>query len=361
MTQASRINLFKVAMSDHATAEVSKVLYSGFIGQGPKVEDFEDLLWEELGTETRPVTVNSCTSAIDLALELIGVGPYDEVISSPQSCFASQVGAIHKSARIRWADIDPITGLIDPVSVEKLITPRTKAIICVNWGGRICDFDKLKSFGVPVVEDAAHTWDVFVDKNISRGDYICYSFQAIKYLTTGDGGLLICPKDKEKDARTLRWFGLDRTKGESFRCAQDIERAGFKYHMNDIAAAIGICNIPEARNSVLVQCQNAKKLCESIKNKDIVIPEFDKNCSYWLMSIHIKNGRKAEFIEYLKERNIDASPVHYRNDLYTCVKDFREDDLPGVSSFHETQVCIPIGWWLTENELNKIITVVNAF
>ena len=101
---------FKVKMAPDAKDTVAEVLDSGFIGQGQKVEDFEDLLWEELGTSVRPVTVNSCTSAIDLALDLIGVKPGDEVISTPQTCFASQVGAMHKSATIRWADIDPITG-----------------------------------------------------------------------------------------------------------------------------------------------------------------------------------------------------------------------------------------------------------
>ena len=154
------IPLFKVKMSDRASDNVAKVLESGFIGQGPVVEEFENKLWGVLKSKTRPVTVNSCTSAIDLALELIGVGPYDEVISSPQTCFASNVGALHRGARIRWADIDPATGLMDPSSVAKLITPKTKAIIAVNWAGKFCDYAALKLFNVPVIEDAAHTWDV---------------------------------------------------------------------------------------------------------------------------------------------------------------------------------------------------------
>ena len=104
------IDLFKVRMSEKVTELTSNVLLSGFIGQGPKVEEFEDLLHTELKSKTRPVTLNSCTTAIDLALELCGVGPEDEVISTPQTCFASQVGAIHRHAKIRWADIDPISG-----------------------------------------------------------------------------------------------------------------------------------------------------------------------------------------------------------------------------------------------------------
>jgi len=120
------IPLFKVNMNPAAHTRVADVLSSGFIGQGPKVEEFEDMLHKELKSKTRPVTVNSCTSAIDLALELCNVGPGDEVIASPQTCFASNVGAIHRHARIRWADIDPITGLIDPESVKNLITKKQK-------------------------------------------------------------------------------------------------------------------------------------------------------------------------------------------------------------------------------------------
>ena len=352
---------FKVKMASDAKDIVAEVLDSGFIGQGQKVEDFEDLLWKELGTSVRPVTVNSCTSAIDLALDLIGIKPGDEVISTPQTCFASQVGAIHKSATIRWADIDPITGCIDSDSIERLITDKTKAIIAVNWAGRYCNFASLKSFGIPVIEDAAHCWDVFNDNNCERGDYICYSFQAIKFLTTGDGGILVPPKEKEEDARLLRWYGLDRTKGQSFRCTQNIKEAGFKYQMNDIAAGIGIKNIPHAKESVLSHRKNSKFIIDNISNDDIIVPEWDENGSYWIFSLHVMNGRKNEFLEYMKENSITVSPVHYRNDEYDCTIQFKEFDLPGVNKFSDTQVCIPNGWWLTESELDYIVDKVNKF
>lgn len=351
---------FKVNMAVDAKDIVAEVLDSGFIGQGLKVEEFEDLLWKELNSSVRPVTVNSCTSAIDLALDLIGIEPGDEVISTPQTCFASQVGAIHKSAIIRWADIDPITGCMDPNSIERLITDKTKAIIAVNWAGRFCDFKSIKSFGIPVIEDAAHCWDVF-DHNCERGDYICYSFQAIKFLTCGDGGVLIPPKEKEEGARLLRWYGLDRTKGQSFRCTQNIKEAGFKYHMNDIAASIGIKNIPYARESVLDHRKNSKFLIDRISNNDIIIPEWDNNGSYWIFSLHVINGRKNEFLEYMKNNSITASPVHYRNDEYDCTIKFKEFDLPGVNQFSDTQVCIPNGWWLTESDIDYIVDKVNKF
>lgn len=356
------IPLFKVMMSDEAQHAVAKVLNSGFIGQGKCVEEFEDELQQELCSDVRPITVNSCTSAIDLALHLCGVGPGDEVISTPQTCFASQVGMLHRHAVIRWADIDPETGLIDVESVKKLISPNTKAIVAVNWAGRICDYAGLKSFGVPVIEDAAHTWDCFLASQLERGDYRCYSFQAIKFLTCGDGGLLITPPEKEERARLLRWYGLDRTKNESFRCTQNIEEAGFKYHMNDISAAIGLSNIQSACYSVLAHRKNARFYsaqladCTAIK----VLP-YEPDCSYWLYSLLVKEGSKESFIAYLADHGIAASPVHHRNDNYSCTKAFKEGELPGVDVFYKEQVSIPVGWWLSESDLQHVVNTVKCY
>lgn len=355
------IPLFKVGMSEKASERVSEVLASGFIGQGQVVEQFEDALWKELKTKTRPVTVNSCTSAIDLALELCNVGPGDEVIATPQTCFASNVHIIHRKARIRWADIDPITGLIDPKSVEKLITKRTKVIVAVNWAGKFADYGTLKSFGVPVIEDAAHTWDVFLDKDVERGDYICYSFQAIKFLTTADGGILVCPLDKEADARILRWYGLDRTKNESFRCTQNITRVGFKYHMNDVNASIGLANITEAFYSVEASRKNSYEYIRSVNNPLLTLPEWDDTCSYWLFSMHVRAGLKDHFTKYLSDNGIASSPVHFRNDRYDTTIHFAEETLPGVNSFTETQLCIPNGFWLSQDDIEHVIKVLNEY
>lgn len=353
--------LFKVNVAKDIHLSLKDVFDSGYIGQGPMVEKFEDLLQIELKSSIRPITVNSCTSAIDLALELIGVTAFDEIIATPQTCFASNIGPIHRKAVIRWADIDPITGLIDSESVKSLITNKTKAIIAVNWAGKFCDYKSLKSTGIPVIEDAAHTWDTFLNNKPERGDYICYSFQAIKFLTCGDGGILICPKEKEEDARILRWYGLDRTKGESFRCTQNILKAGFKYHMNDISAKIGIENIPQARDSVILSRENSKYYIEHVKNKNLILPEWDETCSYWLFSMHVINSNKENFSKYLEENGIASSPVHYRNDFYDSTAHFKEKELIGVTSFTNTQVCIPNGWWLSLFELTRITDVLNNY
>jgi dTDP-4-amino-4,6-dideoxygalactose transaminase len=354
------IPLFKVKMSEEAAKNVSDVLFSGYVTQGPKVEEFEELLWGELKTETKPIVVNSCTSAINLALDLCDVDFGDEVISTAQTCFASNVGAMHKGAKIRWADIDPLTGLIDPESVEKLITDKTKAIIAVNWSGKFADYKTLKSFGIPVIEDAAHTWDAFLDEKPERGDYICYSLQAIKFLTSSDGGILIAPKNKENDARMLRWYGLDRTKNESFRCTQNIIKAGFKYNMNDVSAAIGISNIEEAKKSVIDHRANAKYFCDNLKDLDFIeSPVFEDNHSYWIFPLLLKSGYdRDKFISYLEKNNIVASQVHFRNDLYDSTIKYKEQDLPGLDYFTNNQLNIPVGWWLTEEDRVHIVDTI---
>lgn len=350
-------------MSNDVMKEIQPTIMSGFITQGPRVEEFEDELKRRLQSPTRPITTNSCTSALDLALELCHVDSDSEVISTPQTCFATNVGAIHRGATIRWADIDPMTGLIDPDSVKKLVNKKTKAIIAVDWAGRICDFKKLKSFGVPVIEDAAHCWDIFHTGDIERGDYIAYSLQAIKFLTSGDGGILIAPEEQQDRARLLRWFGLDRTKNESFRCTQNITEAGFKYHMNDITASIGLANIDEAGKSVIQHRRNAKIFCEEFAELDYatVLP-FDDNCSYWVFPMVLNKGvDRNKFSSYLEEKGIASSPVHFRNDHYFATEKYIGDNLPGVDFFTNQQINIPVGWWLSEEDIRKIILAVKGF
>ena len=167
-------------------------------------------------------------------------------------------------------------------------------------------------------------------------------------------------KSLRKRIKKLRWFGLNR-KYNGPKWEQDVTESGFKYHMNDIAASIGISNIPEARQSVISQRSNSKRIIESVNNPNLIMPSWDESCSYWLFSMHVVGGRKKEFQNYLEENNISSSPVHFRNDLYSCVESFREKELQGVTSFDETQICIPNGWWLTEKELSHITTVLNLF
>lgn len=205
--------LFKVFMSDEAVRNATEVLTSGYVGQGPKVEEFETALKEYTQSDRDIITLNSATSGLELACQMIGIKPGDEVISTPITCTATQTGIILYGGMIVWGEVDRKTGLLDPDDVKRKITDRTKAIVATNWGGRKPDYNKLKSYGIPVIEDAAHGPYVLDGNN---GDYVVWSTQAIKFLTTGDGGFFYCP-DPER-ARLLRWYGLDRRSSNDFRC-----------------------------------------------------------------------------------------------------------------------------------------------
>lgn len=356
-----KIRLFKVFMAESAKDEVGKVLDSGFIGQGPKVDLFEKELQNLFNTKKRVISVNSCTTALELSYKLIGIKPGDSVISSPMTCVATNLPLYNNGIDVIWVDVNPITGLIDPESVKSKITSKVKAIICVDWCGSACNYEELRKFGVPIVEDAAHAiCTKYNGDHIANtgGDYVCWSFQAIKHLTTGDGGALVVPKDKEEKAVKMRWFGFDRSKSESFRCAQDITDFGFKYHMNDIAATIGLENLKHVNTIYKKHFDNAKLFSDTINNPRVKIQNFDENSSHWIYTILVDN--KDEFIKYMTENNIEVSPVHNRNDNYTIFSKYKVE-LPNLDYFFSRQVAIPVGWWLSEEQKQYIVETINKW
>ena len=348
------IRLFKVFMSDEAKEIVGDVLDSGYIGQGKKVDAFEKELKRAFGSERDIITVNSCTSAIDLAFHMIGLMPGDEVLTTPITCTATNSPIVNRKAIPVWCDVHPYTGNLLETEIEKKLTDKTKAIIAVNWGGIQPDYKYLKSFGIPVIEDAAHGpyWSTK-----ERGDYICYSFQAIKHLTCGDGGGLV--SNDPKRAKLLRWYGLDRESSASFRCEQDIQEVGYKYHMNDINAAIGLSNLPHMKSLVTQHRLNAGYYSSLIKNKRVLYtPTFDMHSAFWIYTILV-DDRNA-FTQYMTEKGIEVSPVHARNDKH---KGFRYPNgiLPNTYFFDAHQVSIPVGWWITPEERMYIINSINEW
>lgn len=348
------IPLFKVYMSPEAPARAAEVLTSGYVGQGRQVEAFEAALGALLGTSQPPLTVNSCTSALDLALHLIGVGPGDEVITTPVTCTATNSPIVTRGAIPAWADVDPLTGLIDPADVARKITAKTRAIMAVDWGGALCDYPALKQCGLPVIQDAAHSLTAGIG-----GDYVCWSFQAIKHLTTGDGGALWCPPEQLERARLLRWYGLDRRSKADFRCEQNIQEAGYKYHMNDIAAAIGRANIGSVTALIARHWANAAEYHRALSDlPGVQLPPWDAGSAWWLYTLLVED--RAGFIAYLADHGIAASPVHARNDTHRAFH-FPNGPLPGVDHFAARNVAIPVGWWLSNADRQHIIERVRAW
>lgn len=334
------------------------------IGQGPVVDRFEAQFRRYVEAPRDVLTTNSCTSALDLALHLAGVGAGDEVITTPQTCTATTGVIVNRGAVPVWADVDPLTGLIDPASVARLVTPKTRAVMAVDWAGRPCDCTALRTAagGLPVIQDAAHRGPTPLGDNY--GDYVAWSFQAIKFLSTPDGGALLCPYDLTTErARLLRWFGLDRRSSADFRCAQDITEAGFKYHMNDVTAAIALANLPAARMAVRTQRARAERYCRVFRSLDaaIDVPSYYETCDYWLFTILVDD--RDGFEAHLRARGVATSQVHARNDGHTAFRlangrATARVDLPGLDAFAARQVSIPVGWWMTEQDEATVIDAV---
>jgi dTDP-4-amino-4,6-dideoxygalactose transaminase len=354
------IPLFKVFMAEGAADAVGKVLNSGYVAQGQIVADFEEKLAERFDVP-EVVTLNSGTSALHLSLHMIGVGPGDEVITTAQTCVATNGGIVLRGATPVWVDVDPRSGLIDPEAVAKAITPKTKAIIAVDWAGHPCDYDALKSHGIPVIQDAAHAVGTqYKGAHIAKtgGDYVCFSFQAIKHLTTGDGGALVVPLGQSERARRLRWFGLDRNSSARFRFEQDIPEAGFKYHMNDIAAAIGQCNLRHLDDNLFDHRDNATALHAMLSGiSNVQLPPYVEMSSWWLFTIQVENP--YAFADAMSERKIMCSPAHSRNDVMSAFKQAKVPaPMPGLDSFSKHQISIPVGWWLKAPDLAHIAQAV---
>lgn len=360
------IPLFKVLMPDSVIEPLKQTLLSGYIGEGPRVKEFEAALAPWFGND-KVLALNSCTSAIQLALRLSNVGPGDEVISTAMTCTATNMPILAMGAKIVWADIDPWTGNIDPEDVRRKITKKTKAVVCVHWGGYPCDLMELAcaTENIPVIEDAAHAFGSMYKQNsigcFSR--YACFSFQAIKALTTVDGGALTClyPKDYDR-GKLLRWYGIDRNaKSKDLRCEEDLKEFGYKFHMNDVAATIGIEQLKYVNQTLIKHRANARRYDKAFGNRKRVKllryrPEL--RSSYWLYTMRVEG--RDEFVEQMAKAGIMASKVHSRNDLHTCFKDSL-CELPGVDEFYAEQVSIPVGWWLKEDEIEHIIKEVQKY
>lgn len=228
--------------------EVVATLRSGWIGTGPKAARFENAFADYVGA-SHAVAVNSCTAALHLSLLVSDVGPGDEVITSPLTFAATANSIVHCGARPVFVDVEPDTWCIDPQQIPAALTPRTKALIPVHFGGLPADLQQLGSASgeIPIIEDAAHAiGSVHQGRRIgSHGNLTCFSFYANKNLTTAEGGMItFSDTDLLNRLRTLRLHGLDRDAWQRYqkqgKLHNRLVRPGYKYNMTDIQASLGI-------------------------------------------------------------------------------------------------------------------------
>lgn len=337
------------------------ILYSGYIAEGEKVYEFERQFAAFIDNPY-PIALNSGTAALHIALLLAGIGPGDEVISTVLTAEPTNVAIKLAGAKVVWADIDANTGLLDPQSVRSKITSRTRAIMLVHYAGMVADMDAFikisTEYNIPVIEDAAHALGAkYGGKPIgSISDYTIFSLQAIKHMTTVDGGFL-CVKSKAQHdkGRLLRWFGLDKTKG---RLENDIKVAGYKYHMNNVNATIGLVQMQYIRDVINQYINNGQYFDKALKGTEGIelLHYYPKTqASYWLYTMKVDN--RADFIRMMTENGISASELHLRNDRHTVFLESKTD-LPIFDEFYQKMVHIPCGWWVSSEDRERISSVI---
>jgi len=386
------IQLFKVFMAPTAGDEVSKVLNSGYVGQGPKVEEFEKQL-KEYFNHDYVMTLNAGTSALHMALHMLkapqksqkvyhgvasvenvwpGLNPDDEVLATAMTCTASNWPILANGLKIKWVDIDPKTLNMDLDDLARKITPKTKVIMLVHWGGYPSDLDRIKEiqekayqmygFKPAVIEDGAHSFgSKYKGKHIgTHGNMTMYSLQAIKHITSIDGGLLLSPyKELHDRGKLMRWYGIDREGNrKDFRCEADIAEWGFKFHMNDVCATVGMENLKHSDEIIRKHQENAKFYDDNLQGVSgltLLERKTGHESAFWIYSMLVDN--RDSFYRWMKECNIVVSQVHERNDKHTCVREF-STQLPELDRTIGKIVSIPVGWWVTKEQREYIVDCI---
>jgi len=362
------IVLFHPHVSDRARQYVNETLHTRWIGQGPRVEEFESKFGKQFGNGRTALALGSGTDALHLAYLLAGVQSGDEVVVPVFTCTATNIPLLYIGAKAVFADIQPNSLNIDPRHVNELVSERTKAIVCVHYGGLPCDMNELgeiaKRFGIPIIEDAAHAVGAtYNGKSIgSISEFTMYSFQAIKHITTGDGGMLVLKDpDLAEKGRRIRWFGIDRSKKQLGIWENDIQEIGYKYQMTDIGAAMGLAGLEEFDETLALR----KKLFSAYEKglKDIPGIRFiggkmrDREHAAWLCTVEVE--RRVELMRKLRESNVESAQVHYRNDRYS-IFGTRRKNLPNMDALEDKYLVLPLHTHMTVEDVEYVCSIVKS-
>ena len=340
---------------------LEEIIYSGYVATGQPVFDFEDQFKKYIGNDNI-ISVHSGTDALHLAYILAGIKPGDDIISTPMTAEPTNTSIKMVGAKVVWGDVDPKNGLLDPKSVRTLINEKTKAIVLVHYAGMVCDMDEFykisKEFKIPIIEDCAHAMGAKYNGKMvgNYSDYTIYSLQAIKHLTTVDGGFLAMKNDSQMDrAKRLRWFGLSKDKS---RLDNNITEVGYKYAMNNVNATIGLCQMKHIEENIGRYIANGKFYDEALKGiPGIELVKYNKNTepSYWLYTMRVE--RRDDFCKMMEANGIIASQLHHRSDTHNIFKESKRE-LPQMEDWYAHFVHIPCGWWVDEEMRTKIAKTI---
>lgn len=367
-TNDGNIVLFHPHVPRAAIKLVEETLHSRWIGQGPKVELFEKKFGDKFGGGFISVSVGSGTDALHLAYILAGIGPGDEVVSPVFTCTATNIPFLYIGAKVRFADVQVGTLNLDPNHVRTLVNEKTKAIVCVHYGGLPCDMTELQEianqWNIPIIEDAAHAVGaMYKGKYIgSISDFTTFSFQALKHITTGDGGMLVLKNaDLAEKAKRIRWFGIDRSAKKMGIWVNDITEVGFKYQMTDIAAAMGLAALDEIDETLRYRKMLLSFYEEGLKN----VPGLhfisggcrDREHAAWLCTVIVE--KRIQLQKKLMENRIESDQVHYRNDRYSIFGG-RRKDLPNMDAIENKYLVLPLHTKMSVQDVDRICNVIRS-
>jgi dTDP-4-amino-4,6-dideoxygalactose transaminase len=363
----NNIVLFTPHIPKNAEKYISKTLQSRWLGQGPQVERFENEFLKLVNADNG-IAVGSGTDALHLSYILAGIKSGDEVIVPVFTCTATNIPLLYLGAKIVFADIDPSTMNIDPKSVENLITKKTKAIVCVHYGGLPCDMKAIKEialkYNLVIIEDAAHAVGAeYLGQLVGNiSDFTMFSFQAIKHITTGDGGFLTFKDSAILDrAKQLRWFGIDRTAKQLGIWENDIQEIGFKYQMTDLSASLGLAGIEEFEETLNIRRNlylHYNLLLSNIDSVQVIGKEDSiRKSAAWLYTICVNNRKKLQ--EKLWESGIESRQVHYRNDRYSIFKQSKSN-FPVMDEIEDKYLVLPLHTKMNLIDVERIVRVIDS-
>lgn len=368
-------------IGDEEIAEVIDTLRSGWITTGPKAKRFEEDFAAFLGDEgLHCIAVNSATAGLHLALEALGIGPGDEVITTTHTFTATAEVVRYLGADVRLVDIDPATLNIDPRLIEAAITPKTRAIIPVHYGGLAADMPAILAIaqrhGLKVVEDAAHALPTTVGGALVgtlASDATVFSFYANKTITTGEGGMLVSRDPAlAKRAQVMRLHGMSRDAFDRFTASvpswyYEIIAPGFKYNLTDVAAAIGLHQLKKARVFAEQRAQIARAYNSAFAGLPVItppLPPAGEQHAWHLYALRLADGApiaRDAFIERLFARGIGCSvhyiPLHqqpYWRERYRLSAAM----FPHSQRVYESQLSLPIYTRMGEADVRRVIDAV---
>jgi len=372
-------------IGEEEIAEVVDTLRSGWVTTGPKARLFEQAFTAYLeagaGSGLQSIAVNSATAGLHLALEALGIGPGDEVITTTHTFTATAEVVRYLGADVKLVDIDPATLNIDPAAIEALITPRTKALMPVHYAGLAVDMDAIyaiaKKHNLKIVEDAAHALPTTYKQQLigtMQSDAVVFSFYANKTMTTGEGGMLVT-RDPELAARAkvMRLHGINRDAFDRFQAKvpswyYEIVAPGFKYNLTDIAAALGLHQLKRLPGFQARREQIATRFDEALADLPIILPPRPQHAgdlhSWHLYVIRLSDEatiNRDQLIDSLFADGIGVSvhyiPLHlhpYWKERY----DLKPEQFPHSQKAYERMLTLPLYTKMTDADVERVILAV---